>query len=173
LNKNHGVESHKLFPWLLNFSNNFHTKDQLQEYLVPDVDTSIRDGNLSMCAGDFLEIYTDSDNLDGIVTCFFLDTARNVVQYIEHIYTLLKPNGVWVNIGPLLYHYSENPTEDSFDLSYEQLRHVITSIGFVIEEEKYPVTVPYVENRRSMLHTSFDCVFFTAVKRLPTDTSNK
>lgn len=33
------------------------------------------------------------------VTCFFLDTARNVVEYLETIYGLLKPGGLWINCG--------------------------------------------------------------------------
>jgi len=165
LNRNQGINSHKIYPWVLNFSNNVSTNDQLEEYYIPDVDTSLRDGHLTMLAGDFLEIYSENESWNDIVTCFFLDTARNVIQYIEHIYKLLKPGGSWINIGPLLYHYSDNPGETSLDLSYEQIKQVIIGIGFEMEDEQFPVIVPYVENRRSMLHTSFHCVFFTATKR--------
>jgi carnosine N-methyltransferase len=45
------------------------------------------------------------------VTCFFLDTAHNVIEYIERIAAILKPGGLWVNLGPLLYHYSEQAEE--------------------------------------------------------------
>lgn len=33
------------------------------------------------------------------MTCFFLDTARNVVAYLETIHGLLKPGGLWINLG--------------------------------------------------------------------------
>lgn len=36
---------------------------------------------------------------DAIVTCFFIDTAPNVFEYIETIYRLLRPGGYWINLG--------------------------------------------------------------------------
>jgi hypothetical protein len=50
---------HRIFPWALQFNNNYKTEDQLTSYLIPDVDTSLPGANLSMCAGDFLEIYKE------------------------------------------------------------------------------------------------------------------
>ncbi len=31
--------------------------------------------------------------------CFFLDTAHNVIQYLEKIFFILKPGGYWINFG--------------------------------------------------------------------------
>lgn len=42
---------------------------------------------------------------DAVLTCFFIDTAQNIVTYIETIATLLREGGVWINLGPLLYHF--------------------------------------------------------------------
>lgn len=42
---------------------------------------------------------TFSDMFDSVVTVFFLDTAHNVIAYIETIYDILKPGGYWVNLG--------------------------------------------------------------------------
>lgn len=50
---------HKIYPWVLQFTNNYKTADQFTAYTIPDVDTSLRDSTLSMCAGDFLEVYTE------------------------------------------------------------------------------------------------------------------
>ena len=36
-------------------------------------------------------------------------------------------------LGPLLYHFEDIPNEQSFELSYADLRAVILSIGFEIE----------------------------------------
>lgn len=41
------------------------------------------------------------------MTLFFLDTAHNVIEYIKTIKKILKKGGVWINIGPLLYHYAD------------------------------------------------------------------
>jgi len=168
LNRNVGAQSHKIYPWALQFNNNFKTEDQLVSYLIPDIDTSLPGANLSMCAGDFLEIYKERDMWDCVATCFFVDTARNIVKYVDVIYNILKPGGVWVNMGPLLYHYSDMPNESSIELSYEQLKSVIQNIGFLIEEEKYPMSVAYVDNPRSMLRYTYQCVFFKARKGIIT-----
>ena len=68
--------------------------------------------DFSMVAGEFIEVYQNQPKKwDCIVTCFFIDTAHNILEYIECINKILKPNGLWVNIGPLLWHYSEQPNE--------------------------------------------------------------
>lgn len=40
-----------------------------------------------------------SDSWDCVATCFFIDTAHNVIQYVETIWKILKPGGVWINLG--------------------------------------------------------------------------
>lgn len=40
-----------------------------------------------------------SDSWDCVATCFFIDTAHNVIEYIETIWKILKPGGVWINLG--------------------------------------------------------------------------
>ncbi len=40
-----------------------------------------------------------SDSWDSICTAFFIDTAHNVIKYIETIWAILKPGGFWINIG--------------------------------------------------------------------------
>jgi carnosine N-methyltransferase len=60
--------------------------DQNRSVLVPDMlpcQQPIKPGNLSMCAGDFVEVYGHPDQRgawDAVVTCFFIDTAHNIVQ---------------------------------------------------------------------------------------------
>lgn len=34
-----------------------------------------------------------------VVTCFFIDTARNVLNYLRIIHGLLHEGGVWINLG--------------------------------------------------------------------------
>ena len=74
--------------------------------------TKDHDYDFSMVAGEFVEVYSKySDSWNVVVTCFFLDTAHNVMEYIECIHKILKKGGIWINLGPLLYHYSEQPNE--------------------------------------------------------------
>lgn len=60
-------------------------------------------GSLSLEYGDLRRFVSPphAGQLDGVVTCFFIDTAANVLDYLGHIHTLLRPGGVWINLGPL------------------------------------------------------------------------
>ena len=73
------------------------------------------------------------DKWDVVVTCYFIDTAHNIVEYLQMIYKILKKGGLWVNIGPLLYHYAEMPGEMSIELTWEEVVKVAKKIGFSIE----------------------------------------
>ena len=79
-----------------------------------------------MVAGEFIEVYAPQlSEWDCVATCFFIDTANNIFKYIETIYDILQPGGIWVNFGPLLYHYADMEGECSIELSWEELEHVI------------------------------------------------
>ena len=65
-----------------------------------------------------------------MITCYFIDTAHNVIDYMEKIWDILTPGGYWINFGPLLYHFSDLPKEKSIELSYSEIKRVINQIGF-------------------------------------------
>ena len=68
---------------------------------------------MSMTAGDFCELYKQpcyEAAFDVVATCFFIDTAPNVLNYVETIRHCLKPGGLWINLGPLLWHFETTPT---------------------------------------------------------------
>ncbi|XP_066510369.1 carnosine N-methyltransferase-like isoform X2 [Hoplias malabaricus] len=155
-----------LYPWVHQFSNNKQSADQTRPISFPDVNPQSLppDSNFSMTAGDFLEVYTDSDTWDCVATCFFIDTAHNVLDYIETIWNILKPGGVWINLGPLLYHFENMANELSIELSYEDIKDVILKYGFQLEVERESVLTTYTENDRSMLRYLYDCVFFVVRK---------
>ena len=39
------------------------------------------------------------DYWDSICTVYFIDTASNILAYVEMIYNILKPGGYWINLG--------------------------------------------------------------------------
>jgi carnosine N-methyltransferase len=45
----------------------------------------------------------NAESWDAVCTCFFIDTAVNVIEYIEAIWGMLKPGGVWVNFGTYIH----------------------------------------------------------------------
>ncbi|KAI5625269.1 carnosine N-methyltransferase isoform X1 [Silurus asotus] len=155
-----------LYPWIHQFSNNKLSGDQMRAVTFPDVNPQSLplDSDFSMTAGDFMEVYTDPNTWDCVATCFFIDTAHNVLDYIDTIWNILKPGGVWINLGPLLYHFENMANELSIELSYEEIKGTILKCGFQLEAERESVLSTYTENERSMLKYLYDCVFFVVRK---------
>ncbi|VUG18435.1 DEBR0S3_10814g1_1 [Brettanomyces bruxellensis] len=86
---------------------------------------------MSMVAGSFVDLYGPSDlnkvnetytespkavkfrktnrhKFDVVATCFFIDTASNIIDYLKTIKNCLSDNGYWVNFGPLLWHHEDD-----------------------------------------------------------------
>lgn len=173
LNKCRGVNVYKIYPWIHHYCNNLRNGDQTQYILFPDVNPSDlpADSSFSMAAGDFLEVYSENDVWDCVATCFFLDTANNIITYIETIWNILKPGGIWVNLGPLLYHFADMQNENSIEPSYETVREIIQSVGFVMLKEKVNIPTTYAQNPQSMLQYSYKSVLFVCKKDI--DKCNK
>merc|ERR1711865_438774 len=74
--------------------------------------------------------------------------------------TLIRPGGLWINLGPLLYHYAEVETEISVELSWEEIRPHILKY-FTIDEEAVRVAW-YTSNPGSMYGVKYNCMFFVA-----------
>lgn len=73
---------------------------------------------MSMSASDFICLYSDEehkDAYDAVATVFFIDTAPNLIRYIDTIRNCLKSGGIWTNIGPLLWHFDNNIPDTSDD----------------------------------------------------------
>ncbi|XP_053322733.1 carnosine N-methyltransferase [Spea bombifrons] len=166
LNRCSQINAFKLYPWVHQFSNNRSLTDQIRPVYFPDVNPHHLppDANFSMTAGDFQEIYTEASSWDCVATCFFIDTAHNVLDYIEIIWKILKPGGIWINLGPLLYHFENLANELSIELSYEDIKTVMLQQGFLIEVERESVTTTYTANSSSMMKYIYDCIFFVARK---------
>jgi carnosine N-methyltransferase len=111
------AHAHELFPWVHSFSNHKNRTNQLKSVKIPDLHPGTTlggnedAGEMSMSASDFLLLYGDEaykDKFDAVATVFFLDTAPNIIRYIEAIKNCLRPGGILVNIGPLLWHFENN-----------------------------------------------------------------
>jgi carnosine N-methyltransferase len=95
-----------------------------------------------------------------------------VVQFIETIYHILKPGGVWINLGPLLYHYSDVKNEKSVEPSFEVVCEVIKNIGFEMEQCKTGLKTKYCQNPKSMLQYEYDSVYFVCRKSFEVSNGN-
>ncbi|KZO94744.1 N2227-domain-containing protein [Calocera viscosa TUFC12733] len=171
LNRTTETNQWSIYPHVHSFSNLKSSSSLLQPVRVPDVIPGNRrtGPDFSQVAGDFEEVYglraqDQAAAWDAILTCFFIDTAKNIVSYLEIIHHLLAPGGVWINFGPLLWHFENNHTKDiSIELNLAEIKVLAEKIGFKIENEKM-IETTYVGHQDSMLHHVYSCGFWTATK---------
>ncbi|CAG9529819.1 unnamed protein product [Cercopithifilaria johnstoni] len=171
LNKCKQANEYKIYPFVLDTCNNWSYGDQLRAIRFPDVCPVMPDdkpNNFSMCAGDFLEATrSDTERWDVVVTIFFIDTAINVLDYIDTIHKILKKGGLWINFGPLTFHFAEGEAEGAIELPYDSIIQYITKKNFKFErDEGADRSNPalYACNQKSMLRYQYNCGFFVCTK---------
>lgn len=78
-------------------------------------------------------------SFDAVVTCFFIDTAHNILEYLEVIHGVLKPGGIWIHLGPLLWHWAEGGSwEDlSVELSLADVQATAQLMGFELLQKQF------------------------------------
>ncbi|KAI4341895.1 hypothetical protein MLD38_026566 [Melastoma candidum] len=161
-----------IYPWIHSNCNSLSDDDQLRPVSIPDIlpaSAGITQG-FSMCGGDFVEVYGDPSQAgmwDAIVTCFFIDTAHNIMEYIEIISKVLKDGGVWINLGPLLYHFADMYGQDeemSIELSLEDVKKAALHYGFEFEKER-TIQTTYTTNPKSMMQNLYFAAFWTMRKK--------
>ena len=98
---------------------------------------------LTLQAGPWCESYSSNDHVasfDLVVTCYFLDTLADPAAAIRHVRKLLRPGGVWLNVGPL--HWHDAPGTLRFSLS--ELLALIKLSGFQLHRQRSLGAVPYL-----------------------------
>lgn len=110
------------------------------------------------------------------------------MNYLRVIYRILAPGGVWINCGPLLWHW-ENTDEISIEISLEEVKELAQKIGFVIEaslttllhlllrpmprwaqnanekeQDERTINTSYVGDEQSLLSHVYKAAYWTATK---------
>jgi len=194
------ARSFRICPFLGATCNVHKIEDQLCAVTIPDIDPQtvlkkqpeeVRGLNLefSMSAGEFCAVYgkeEEAGKWDCVASCFFLDTAPNLVDYFRVIHQCLSEGGVLINFGPLLYHwsgpalrpgetldvyYEQNRQVDSrymnsIDFCWEDVKEIMSNIGFEIVYEKTGINATYTRDEKSLMHTQYRCIYFVAKKKL-------
>ena len=210
-----------IHPWALSPSNRLADGDQFRGVAVPDADPGALasgggPGGLAMVAGEFTAVYGRAattggsggsggsggaggapppSTFDAVATAFFLDTAPNPLAYIDAIASCLAPGGLWVNCGPLLWHWAggeddgcggggggtggaataaaadPDPGDDrwphSLELSLEDVLVAADAAGFaLVRPVEVLEGVPFNEDGGSMLVTSYRVAFWVMRKRV-------
>lgn len=170
-----------IYPWVLQTSNMRSFKDQIRPISFPDIVPydvmSMSRGSLSMLAGDFVEVFSSEDfkeYYNAVVTCFFLDTAHNVIEYMEILWDVLEPGGIWIHFGPLQWHWADAHTylseeEISIEVPLDKVVEIAKNIGFVFDDDdddgmKDGIPCPYMSTIHGMRPQVYDCAFWKARK---------
>jgi carnosine N-methyltransferase len=161
-----GVGSKLIFPYALNYAHSLGEKERLTPVRIPDEFPTVHGGgSMNMAAGEFVDVFTDWPTpVSAVVTCFFIDTAKNLLVYIRTIARLVRPGGLWANMGPLLYHYAEQADEISLEFSYEEIREFIGEYFDIVEEKTTDSPCVYSSSPNSLSQTEYQCIFFAAIR---------
>lgn len=141
---------------------------------APDILPSNTD--VTLVEGDFSQVFRGakwSASQDVLITHFFIDTARNLFSYIETIHRLLKPGGMWINMGPLLWSHNAQ-----LQLSLEEVVKLSQAVGFEFLETREScgdrtlpqltvrsIHAPYGFNHRTLSQNAYRAQFWVARKR--------
>ncbi|CAO1614963.1 unnamed protein product [Parajaminaea phylloscopi] len=212
LNHSTRVGEHRIYPWVGSMSNWRTSEAVLRPVQVPDVDPNALlaaaaenippsarvppppPPEFSMVAGDFTRIYSrphEAGAWSAVCTVFFIDTARNIVEYLEVINHLLPVGGHWINLGPLLWHFEgsgpearhrhgpreahgegegdgdgddDGPLGGSIELTLDEVVSLTEKMGFVFERRHTLPRQSYTGHRHSMLTYEYECEFWVATK---------
>ncbi|KAG6017810.1 hypothetical protein E4U41_004140 [Claviceps citrina] len=116
--------AHSLHPFVDGWSHHATDEDMHRALRFPDV--PIHGRSVLLVEGDFTtEFRAQEGHYDAVLTYFFIDTARNLVSYLETIRHVLAEGAVWINLGPLLY-----GTGPLVQLSLRDLMTVSERMGF-------------------------------------------
>lgn len=115
-----------IYPYVHNCSNFTSMGNQFRSAAIS---TFSQPKNLHLHQDDFLYFKPDSCKNVVVVTAFFMDTAENLVDYMDRIgeLTLAKngSKGFWINAGPLKY-----GTAARVELNAEEFSHLRKKMGW-------------------------------------------
>ncbi|KAF5024862.1 hypothetical protein F66182_3101 [Fusarium sp. NRRL 66182] len=150
---NRARNSHSFHPFIDGWSHHATEADMTRQLTFPD--TALNATSVVLVEGDFTTAFSDKTaGFDVVVTYFFIDTARNLMTYLDTIKNVLKPGGHWVNLGPLLY-----GTGPFVQLSLEEIIMVTEAMGFEYldtDEACGPLTFPERKVRSMEAAYGFD-----------------
>jgi hypothetical protein len=155
---------------------------------------SRHDGVLVMDDKNFTKDFASQEHenrFDVIATCYFVDTAKNLLDYINVIRHILKPGGVWINVGPLLWNCYENGPggrregdvdvdedqrarqhplnhsvaaewDEKLEFSLEEVLIIVEEMGMNVVRNQLVETAGYVMDVESLLQAKYRSAFWIA-----------
>ena len=160
-----------IHPYVDWWSHQPTTKELFRPVEFPDV--GVNASNVLLVEGDFTkEFVNQTAHYDAIVTFFFIDTAKNVLDYFDTMSSVLKPGGIWINLGPLLYF------EGHVEFALDDVLAIAEQYGFEfldVDEEWGPLTlkeykarsrqIGYLFNEKALRRNTYMAQLWAARKR--------
>lgn len=133
----------RIYPFIHTFSHWKSRDDQLKPIFIPDFnfhEKLAQNDRMAMSSGSFIDCYGSNEKIrasnaysvtpamkltraqmesvvDVVITNFFIDTSPNILDYLHSISHVLVPGGLWINFGPLLYHFeNDDQVETTFEV---------------------------------------------------------
>ncbi|KAG9256743.1 N2227-like protein-domain-containing protein [Emericellopsis atlantica] len=172
----HIARNEMVHPFIDSWSHHARTSDMMRPMSFPDQPLNASD--VLLVEGDFTTVFNSArpkPQFDVIVTYFFIDTARNLMGYLDTIQTYLKPGGHWINLGPLLYGtapFVQLSLEDIVavaekGLAFEFLDVAGSECGEITLEGKKVrgMEAAYGFNDRALTKNAYQAQFWVAQKR--------
>lgn len=106
-NHTSALHEHTLRPFVTRWPHQANAFARYSSLTVPD---HWPNKSVKLVEGDFLEMFPQDGEFDAVVTLFFIDMADNVIDFVSNIHRLLKPGGLWINLGRTLLSFLSFPS---------------------------------------------------------------
>jgi SAM-dependent methyltransferase len=105
------LHQHVLQPFVTRWA---HQANSIARYTALTMPDHWPNKSVRLIEGDFLTVFPMDGEFDAVVTLFFIDMADNLIDFLTNIHRLLKPGGVWINLGrkcnyPLVGNWGHTP----------------------------------------------------------------
>lgn len=134
---------------------------------IDDTNQKIQSENDTGDKSDNIEAFRQScaPQFDVVCTVYFVDTASNFIKYMRTILNCMKPGGLWINFGPLLWHFehvvnqnASDPTPNGgIELTRDDLWELIIAMGFVFQERKSGICCTYTSDPKALGKFEYKC----------------
>lgn len=157
-----------VYPYIHTYSNHQNIDDQVRPVEIQHslkIPPSLNIHNADFTKFDIRDYLKDSEKLNNLifVTCFFLDTAENLIEYIQSINKIssnFKGKVKWINVGPLKY-----GTAAKIEISNAELKSLVSHMGWKITDEKDPKLLGYLTDRKGLWQGYYNVTMWTAEKK--------
>ncbi|PSN60131.1 methyltransferase-like protein [Corynespora cassiicola Philippines] len=157
-NHTSSLHQHTLHPFVTKWT---YQADNFSRYLPITFPDHWPNKTVKLVEGDFLRVFSQHAEFDAVVTLFFIDISDNVVAFLSNIHRLLKPGGVWINLGPLKW-----GTHTALQLSANEVLQLADLLQFEVNHaSRKSIDSQYAEQPQTLLKFTYITQFWTATKK--------